>query len=291
VKLKKALLKYKGYYVSFNEVTVPQLLAMQSHARVLPAAGPLLTVASANLTVRSAQFLFSPKYSLLVIGIKEIANDHGYLKGLGSAIGTLMILASPTWAAIRLAVGVPGMIIGAAGTVISSLVWGTQSAVQKIQNPSEADTKRKELTELFVRRMHTILNDMPYNKIHYFKEHVDQLITIAFITVGFLSRKDEGKRLLVGGQLLRQSDVNNQDEIQKGYFDSVYEIKQAIRSLRLSDDDEHAWHYLLNLIENPPEDANERETVELLTGYAWTLAEAVTEDTVFQETWKASLNQ
>lgn len=61
----------------------------------------------ANFTYRAGEFLISPKYSLLINGIKLIAGDknQGYLSGFGTFIGALMITSSPVWGVVRLVVG------------------------------------------------------------------------------------------------------------------------------------------------------------------------------------------
>lgn len=127
---------------------------------------------------------------------------------------------------------------------------------------------------------------MSYPQAHYFREHVDQLISIAFITVAFLSRKESDKRLRAGDRTLRWEDISEQDATRKTYFERLCEIKTAIQSLGLGDDDELAWTKLLGFIQTPLEGSVDRDTIEIITGISVGMSEVLVEDDVFVKVWE-----
>jgi hypothetical protein len=267
------------------EYPTPRELPTLPVVNTIPPPSTSSVADAANFTYRAGEFLLSPKYSLLINGIKLIAGDknQGYLSGFGTFIGALMITSSPVWGVVRLAVGVPGVVVGAIGTAVSGILYAIGLGVP---TPSRADTQREALTRQFVARMQDVMKGMSYPQAHYFREHPNQLISIAFITVAFLSRKEGDNRLKAGGQTLRWEDISEQDATRKAYFEGISYMKMAIQSLGLGDDDDEAWAKLLGFIQTPPEDLVGRDTIEILTSTSAGMSEVLVGDKVFIRVWE-----
>jgi len=260
---------------------------------------------TAKFTKKSAKFLFHPRYSLFIQGLKSIREDNGgYLKGFGTFIGSLMILASPAWLAVKVFVGVPALAVGTAATAVAGVATGVEWTGKAVFSPSESSKKqaeankqREELMRKFVARMHEMLAERNYGTQRFFKKNPGELITIAAIAIAFTSRDVEGKCVRSAGQLVKEEDIANQDEERKSYFKSLCEMKAAIQSLSLSPDDDHAWEYLIKSFETLKEEnekdlsVSERdrlETIDLLLQEAHELSEKVIEDPIFENAWRES---
>lgn len=297
----------------YTDISKPKVIPDHSKTPTKNENNQLVTAPALNgcasFTSESAQFLASPKYSLFIQGIKAInsKSSGGYLSGLEQCMGALMIMASPIWGLLRVGIGLPCTILGAVATTVTGGAVGVEwsgrkvtQGAQQILGPSEKSNLREKLTEKFVRRMHETLKNMDYNEAHFFKQHPEQLVSIAGICVAFLSRKEEGKCLKAGDKIVSKEDIANQGETCKGYFNDLCEIKYAIQCLRLGLDDSHAWDYLMNALENldledseekelSKSERNEIETLKLLMERACHFSEYVTDDAIFAKVWKKSL--
>lgn len=262
---------------------------------------------SASFTAESAKFLADPRYSLLIQGISLVCSkpSGGYMSGLEQMMGGLMIMASPAWAVIRIGLGLPLTLVGAAATAITggavAAEWGgrkvVKGALQAVE-PSEKEKLREKLTENFVKRMHLTMAEMDYNEKVFFKDHPEQLISLAAIYVAFLSRNEEENSIKSAEKVIKIDDLPKEDENSLKYFKQLCEMKNAIKSLNFGRDSTHSWNLLLDSLKNidePLEEGasrhsiNEKETLKLLVEMACTLGDAVNEDELFKKIWEESI--
>jgi len=280
-----------------SNIPTPQInlaLAPSSHEKKLQTVQFLKE--SACFTADVANVLFSPKYSLFLQGIEMIArpSSGGYLSGMDQACGALMLAASPVYGVCRLVFGLSGIAVGSLATVGSAAAapaeWAGRT-VQKLISPSEAVLQREELTKNFVVRMVETTKALPRDQTIFFQENPEELIRISAMMVAFLSRGEEGVKLKVGDKLLSHVDLTGQDELRQSYFQSIYEMKQAIRSLYLDRyDDRQAWSDFKSLLQRvhsqeggPTED--QKQAIAVLIAHAHQLSSTLSNDEVFSRTW------
>lgn len=263
----------------------------------------------AKFTSQAFQLSLSPKYSLFIMGLQMVCEPKsgGFMSGFDQAIGSLMIMASPVWGLLRLAVGLPCAVGGSVATAAVGVAYGAEKLGKGIDYqinqpaiPSKADAQKEELTKAFVERMQVVIKDYSYPQQCFFKENPAELISIVLIMVAFRSRQIEGKALNVQNEVLSESSIVGQDEMHKKYFKEVCELKYAIQSLRLSLEDNHAWMYLTDSLTKSAQTANlekklssetqiEFETLHLLMDKATSIANTFVNDSTFQKMWKATL--
>lgn len=299
-----------GVSVPLNNFSAQCYPQQESERRVIQGEA---VVGLAGYTLKRAEFFLHPKYSALLTGIQMIrAKEEGYLKGFSVFMGTLFVAASPAWGIVRVVGGGVPTLAGLAGTALVGTAYVIQELVLKIKSAvhqTPPEEIREHLTKLFVTRMHLILQKLDDQGRTFFKDNPDQLISIALISVTFLSRNVEGDQIRVGDELLGFNKIKKMDNERKQYFTEVCAIKNLIRDMHLGPDDEHAWQWLLTQTTKlTPE---ELETVALQVDdleEGWTavpkseklevelmsrvicLSKKITEDPVFQRLWHQSLN-
>jgi hypothetical protein len=247
----------------------------------------------ATMTKQSLEMLLSPEFSFLIQGAKLASNNNRFETGLG----IMMIMASPVFAIVKVGIAVPGAVIGAVGTAATGIAYGVEKGINKIQNDPhtlEAQSQRVHLTQLFVDRLKTMLEKLPYVHQYDLMKNPGLLINMGAISLAFLSRNESESRLKVGDEFLNVKDIEGQDKTRKKYFVLICEMKHAIRSLNLSPDDEHAWNYLIKLLNEAHADSgssadkNELATCKFVLQHVSELTSDIVKDSVFNELWKKS---
>lgn len=261
---------------------------------------------SLKFTREALELSFSPKFSLFLHGLEMLSRPKGggMFSGLDQAIGGLMVLASPAWLAVRLAVGIPGIVIGpimtgaaAVGTSCENLIRGASKKIQQSNAPSAAETQKKEIADAFVQRMHKTLENYSFMEQRFFKENPAQLIATCIVIIAFRARNLEGKSLYVQERIVKVEEFKGQDKDHEAYFKSICELKDALASLRLSPDEEHAWNYLTEafkkvstkdaVIENQSDEA---KTLRFVMEKADELSNSIVKDPVFANAWQKSID-
>lgn len=259
----------------------------------------------AKFTSESFQIAFSPRFSAFLHGINMLSHPKsgGMFSGLDHAIGGLMVMASPAWLAIRLSVGIPGLVIGSISTVAAAIGTGVESVgrnisgkVKQMNAPSDAEIQQRQIIEAFVQRMHETLKNYSFMEQRFCKENPAQLIGVCLMIVAFRARKLEGKSLYVQEKIVKEEQFQDQDGIRKKYFKDLCELKDAIASLHLSPDDEYAWLYLVEALkEVATEEAlnqapsDEAETLRFVMEKANGLGVSIADDPIFKEIWQKSI--
>lgn len=253
----------------------------------------------AGFTKQAAVAAFSPKYSMFFNGIRMMCekDSGGMFSGLGHAMGFVCLLASPLWGLFRKSIGGGAMVGGAVATVFTAIAAGgewVKNNIGHVFSPSSAAAQKNKWTRNFVHILMDFTNKLTYNQKEFFKNHPSELVNIQIIAVAFLSRDIEGNRLKVGNEILTldQLEVENQDL--RDCFSAVCDIKDAVKSLRLSPNDNHGWVNLMQFIEKlstaqiEPSSANERnreETLKLILEKSCALSEKITMNLAFQGEW------
>ena len=111
----------------------------------------------------------------------------------------------------------------------------------------------------------------------------------------------------VGNSVLGYKKIQNQDPVRRDYFNVLYKMKEAIKSLRLSLHDDQAWQQLIEKlrpakIEPIADDASvfeldeeweyvprDSEIPTYLVRLTTTLSRNIYEDELFQSAWQTSL--
>ena len=247
----------------------------------------------ALFTKEAGEVTFSPKYSLLVNGLKSMcASDNGgMMSGFENMMGTLMVMASPIYGVGRFGVGVPVTILAAGATGAAAVLWLGEKAVRSVSQiklPSLPENQTKKLMQEFVERMHTVLKEMKvdHQTIRQFKAHPETLIGIAALCVAFLSREAGEGTLLHQGLEITKNEVK--DKKRRNYFDAILIIKENILDLELEKKNERAWKNLMAAIDSANDDSETYilSIIELTAN----LGETVAADPEFKEAWEASLN-
>lgn len=106
---------------------------------------------------------------------------------------------------------------------------------------------REHLTQLFVDRMQTTLDEIAPDNRDYFIDHPEQLVKNTVIAVAFLSRCEEFG-LKVGSSLLLMQHIEKLPALCQYYFRVICAIKEEISHLNLEVNDYRAWKQLQTLL-------------------------------------------
>lgn len=104
----------------------------------------------------------------------------------------------------------------------------------------------------FVKRIHEALDDakdVPFLQRKNLEKHPEQLIGMCCFMIAFLSRNLEGNRLHTKKGKISKSDVAKMDEGSKYYFQNLSFMKEAMQTIDLGMDKQHAWAVLMQKLE------------------------------------------
>lgn len=293
--------------ISFREFTTPHALHsynFETNKEKLVTEDAFKKTAS--FTKQTLHVIGDPRYSLFVMGVGMIRSDRDddgddWFAGLGTAMGAVMIMASPIALALKVGVGIPVAVGSAIGTGVTGIAYGIEKAAKKGNEATikkrEVKAQRKDLTKKFVVRMHERLKGLSENTREFFKENPGELIAIAAIAVAFTSRDLYDNSLRGGGEILKKEDIADQDEERQRYFTSLCEMKHFIQNLNPSLDNRHAWDYLmkafdgLNSDEIKESDSNRQMNIKLLMKEAHKISDHLLDDPIFQKEWQRSLDK
>jgi len=268
----------------------PKTLYYQPEKKQVSATGKALADC-AKFTVEAAE-LFSPKHSFLLHGI-EAMGSRGDFSHIDHGIGFLMILSSPAILGLKCLLGIPALLGGAISTAVIAPIHASEKLVNAVAGPSEATVKRKEHTEQFVARMKEILKSFKTVERIELEKHPERLISLALLTVAFLSRTLHGDQLKAVHEIISPDDVIKMDDQAKEYFSKVCLMKSCLQDLNLSPDDGHAWQILTQYIKDLYSETNqlqnsEKNALKLLDDLSNDLSQKISKDEIFKAAWQKS---
>lgn len=205
-------------------------------------------------------------------------------------MGGVMVVASPLIAIAKI-VALPVLAGSAVATAVTGAVHGVDLLIDKIKEPTLAKRQRIEHTQHFVQRMRDNLQALTEEEKMAVEKIPGTLIATSLLSVAFLSRKLEGKQLKDGSSIIQSSEVESMDSHAQEFFARVCKLKEALRELNLSPEDNHAWEYLSKGIHDFHFDksklsAFEQETLKKLIEECDDLSKTIAEDEIFLTEWK-----
>lgn len=221
------------------------------------------------------------------------------MNDLNQGFGALLFMAFPVVAAAKITVGLPLLAGGIVATGVSAAAYGSEQVVRQIssavQESPEIALQREAIAQKFAERLLLILQPLEesnYPVCQFLKQNPQELIRIGLISTAFIAKNLLGKTLYIESRTITRGDIREQNADHKKYFDTVCEMKSAIRRLRLSPDDDHAWTTLMDLLgkyEEPKENLSlsqiERENVGILYELSLQLSSAIAQDETFLRCW------
>lgn len=290
-----------GTLPNFSELPPPEALTGKHQEKKTVILSSQTTAKAVDectqLTLNSIKVL-SPEYSSFIQGIKLICTkDTGYLP-ISGGLGVLLIMATPVWEPLRVVGAAIGALAGSIGTLFTGIFYGAQRAGEltaQAMEPTEAELERLKFTSAFVERMQAILTNQEINfprpHVLHFYEHPEQLIGLAALAVAFRSRDLAGTQLRTTYGVIDEAFAKKQPLICQNYFNFVYEMKEAIRGLRLSPDNVLAWDFMVKAYTNVSEGAiaeyegNQMENLNYVALQAKELCSLFIKDPIFQKLW------
>jgi len=246
---------------------------------------------SKEFTKNVGLFEISP-FFLMALGLQlgKPTNDTGQIvKGFGKfilVISPLIFVAKCLLFPVFLAGGLATAGTGAAHEI--------EKLFGKFVNPSPAERDRIIHTKHFVDRMETLLLNPDYTEEQKEKleKNPEALVSLALLTIAFLSRSLNGEEIQAGDDVIKKSDVAKMDEHAQDYFARECRIKSNLQGLNLSPDNDHAWEYLLQSMKNFNDKRgsllqHEQANIEAMCKECEELSSQIVQDKIFQTIWKA----